>query len=76
MSYLLAGVLLMMAVTILLRLAPFVVLARIADTPLAHFLRVMMPAGVMVILSATALVALTSRVRHTAFPASPRSSSR
>ncbi|MBP2705870.1 AzlD domain-containing protein [Microbispora sp. RL4-1S] len=48
--YLLSAVVVMGVVTLLLRLAPFVVLGRFADHPLARYLGVMMPTGVMVIL--------------------------
>ncbi|MFD8596551.1 branched-chain amino acid transporter permease [Kitasatospora sp. NPDC059646] len=49
--YVLAGLLVMFAVTLLLRAAPFVLLGRLRESGLLRFLAVTMPAGVMVILT-------------------------
>lgn len=48
--YFISAILVMGALTLLLRLAPFVVLGRYADRPLTRYLGVMMPAGVMIVL--------------------------
>lgn len=49
-GYLLAGLLVMLAVTMLLRAAPFVALSRLRDSELVRYLGMTMPAGVMVVL--------------------------
>lgn len=49
-TYLLAGLGVMLAVTIALRAAPFVALARLRDSAVVRYLGRTMPAGVMVVL--------------------------
>lgn len=50
LSYVLGGLAVMGAVTVMLRLAPFAALARLQQSRLVAFLGTYMPAGVMVIL--------------------------
>lgn len=49
-GYVLAGLAIVGVITVLLRLAPFVALARLQESRLVAFLGLFMPAGVMVIL--------------------------
>ncbi len=49
-GYLLAGLAVMSAVTIVLRAAPFVALTRLRDSAVVRYLGRTMPAGVMVVL--------------------------
>ncbi|MEV4562118.1 AzlD domain-containing protein [Kitasatospora sp. NPDC049285] len=49
--YVLAGLLVMFAVTVGLRAAPFVLLGRVRESGLLRFLAATMPTGVMVILT-------------------------
>lgn len=50
-GYVLAGLAVIGVITVLLRLAPFVALARLQESRLVVFLGVFMPAGVMVVLA-------------------------
>ena len=50
-QYVLAGLLVMFAVTLVLRAAPFVLLGRLRESGLLRFLAATMPTGVMVILT-------------------------
>lgn len=49
-SYLLAGLGVMLVVTVALRAAPFVALSRLRDSEVVRYLGLTMPAGVMVVL--------------------------
>ena len=49
-GYVLAGLVVMFAVTVTLRAAPFLALSRLRDAPLVRHLGTTMPAGVMVVL--------------------------
>ncbi|MFI5534373.1 branched-chain amino acid transporter permease [Kitasatospora sp. NPDC051853] len=64
--YLLTGLLVMLAVTLALRAAPFLLLGRLRDSPFLTYLSTAMPAGVMVILAVYTLHGTTTA---TALPA-------
>ena len=49
-GYVLAGLLVMFAVTVALRAAPFLALSRLRDSRVVRYLGTTMPAGVMVVL--------------------------
>lgn len=61
-SYVIAGLAVMGVMTVLLRLAPFVALARLQDSRFVQFLGIFMPAGVMVVLVMYTLRGTTSAV--------------
>lgn len=60
-GYVLTGLLVMFAVTVALRAAPFVALARLRDSAVVRYLGVTMPAGVMVVLVVYTLRDTTAR---------------
>lgn len=60
LGYVLSGLAVIGAITVLLRLAPFVALARLQESRLVAFLGLYMPAGVMVILVMYTLTGTTT----------------